>query len=145
MQRKGTVYARSRAAAEVMTNQLSLFPSSLLCKCNQLLKQPSPPSVQPRGAFAAEQPLAAQGVGWREIWILWSQHVVAGTLLALVTRKTSWRPGHTERKWAGRSRRTALQQALPFPCICTCTFYRRVLHHFNSKGRMDKHSKVTQI
>lgn len=45
VERKGTVYARSRAAADDMMNQLSLFPSSLLCKLNQLPKQPSPPSV----------------------------------------------------------------------------------------------------
>lgn len=39
MERKETVSARGRAAADDTMNQPSLFPSSLLCKLNQLPKQ----------------------------------------------------------------------------------------------------------
>lgn len=145
MERKGRVSARGRAAADNTMNHLSLFPSSLLCKLNQIPKQPPPPSVQQPLLQSSLLQHGAQDGGRSEFCghSMWSQE--GGDPPCSGHHKDFLETWSYREEVAGRSRRTALQQALPFPCICTCTYYRRVFHHLCSWGQMDERSKVTQV
>lgn len=89
MERKGKVNARSRAAADDMMNQPSLFPSSLLCKG----APKATTSSKCPAACAAESPLqhGAQGgaryefcghsMWWQEPSWLWSPQRLPGDLV----------------------------------------------------------------